>query len=106
MSEKEIRKKVKALQELYFDLIGFVLINAFLILIWLVFDQSGTFWPKYVLLVLGIALGCKAYGMGLMSLFFDHVFFLSSEWEEQKVNEIIGHREIQRKIRLHRDGRK
>ena len=43
--EDAIRKRVKTLKQFYMDVFTFVLINSIIVLIWLVFDQTGTFWP-------------------------------------------------------------
>ena len=41
--EDAIRKRVKTLKQFYMDVFTFVLINSIIVLIWLVFDQTGTF---------------------------------------------------------------
>ncbi|MBA3812900.1 MAG: 2TM domain-containing protein [Alphaproteobacteria bacterium] len=87
--EEEIRRKVKILRRFYMDIINFAIVNAILILIWLTFDRTGTFWPKYVILIWGILLVFKAYRMGTMSLIFPHSTFLSHEWEEKKIREML-----------------
>ncbi|HUX78987.1 MAG TPA: 2TM domain-containing protein [Alphaproteobacteria bacterium] len=103
MKEEEVRKRVKALRGLYMDLIWFVLGNALFTLIWLSFDQSGAFWPKYIFLVWGVALAVDAYRKGILDLFSSHISFLSPEWEEEKIEQLLGPRQDQRKIRLNRD---
>lgn len=105
-TEQEVRKKVKALKRFYMDLMSYALINVLLIFVWLAFDRSGTFWPKYVIVVWGIVLVGKAYWMGLLPLFFDHISFLNPEWEEKKIDEMLGKRQLQRKVPLKRDIRK
>ena len=106
MKEEEVRKKVRALKGLYMDVLWFVLGNILFGLIWLAFDGSTTFWPKYVFLVWGIVLIVEAYRRGVISFFSSHISFLSPEWEEEKVSEIIGPRYDQRKIHLNRDEKK
>ena len=87
--EEEVRKRVKALKRFYMDLINFVLINAVLVLIWFTFDKTGTFWPKYVMVVWGVALLFRASRMGITPMMFHQSSFLSHEWEEKKVKEIL-----------------
>lgn len=87
--EEEIRKRIKKLKQFYLDVVNFFIVNIILILIWLTFDRTGTFWPKYVILIWGILLIFKAYRMGLMYFIFPHTSFLSHDWEEKKVKEIL-----------------
>lgn len=103
MTEQEVRKKVKDLKDVYMDLGLYTLLNALFILIWFFFDTGSVFWPKYILLVWGIALVIKAYRKQVIPLILNHFSFFTPEWEEMKVDEILGHRHIQRKIHLKRD---
>lgn len=106
IKEEDIRKQVKSLKRFYMDSFTFAIVNAFLILIWLVFDRSATFWPKYVMLVWGIALIFKAYRMGVLPLFSHHLAFLTPEWEEKKIKELSRTHQNQRKVQLARDRQK
>ncbi len=103
LREEQVRKKVKILKRFYLDVIYFGIVNFILILIWLTFDRTGTFWPKYVIVVWGIALIFRAYRMGVIPFMFHRVAFLSQDWENKKVKEIIRHRDIQRKSSLNRN---
>jgi hypothetical protein len=103
MNEQEVRKRVKALKGLYMDIIWFILGNALFILIWLAFDRSGSFWPKYIFLVWGVTLVVDAYRKGIFDLFSSYISFLTPEWEEEKIDQLLGPRHGQRKIRLNRD---
>ncbi len=103
MKEEEVRKHVKALKRLYMDITWFVLGNVLFTLIWFAFDRSGAFWPKYIFLVWGVALVVDGYRKGVLNLLFSRISFLSPEWEEEKIDELIGSRQDQQKIRLHRD---
>jgi hypothetical protein len=89
LKEEEIRKRIKVLKRFYVDVINFAVVNAILILIWLTFDKTGTFWPKYVILIWGILLVFKAYRMGVAPLIFPRSSFLSRDWEEKKVRELL-----------------
>ncbi len=94
LREEEVRKKVKNLSRFYMDVIYFGIVNAILILIWLTFDRTGTFWPKYVIVVWAVALVFRAYRMGVIPFMFHRVSFLSQSWEDKKVREIIRRRNI------------
>lgn len=106
MKDADIRKRVKTLKALYMEAASYVGVNALFILIWLIFDRSETFWPKYVLLIWGILLVFKAYRKNLFPFFFSRISFLTPEWENKKVDELMGRRHHQRKIQLKRDLRK
>lgn len=103
LREEEVRKKVKVLKRFYMDVIYFGIVNFILILIWLTFDRTGTFWPKYVIVVWGIALIFRAYRMRVIPFMFHRVAFLSQDWEDKKVKEIIRHQNFRRKSPLHKD---
>ena len=106
MKEQVARKKIKALKGLYTEIISFVFVNAILIVIWLALDRSGSFWPKYVMAIWGIVLAFKAYNLGIIPLGLNRISFLTPEWEERKVEELMEQRHIQRKIHLNRGVKK
>lgn len=87
--EEEVRKKVKILKSFYLDIVNFFVVNSILILIWMVFDKTGTFWPKFVILIWGVLLVFKSYRSGIMPLILPQTSFLSHEWEEKKVREVM-----------------
>lgn len=97
LPEEDIRKKVKTLKKFYLDVINFVLMNIILALVWVTFDKTGTFWPKYVILIWGIFLILKAARMGVLPLIFHRVSFFNQDWEEKKVKELLHRRNTQRK---------
>ena len=106
MNEQEVRKKVKALKGLYMELLSYLGVNAVLILIWATFDSNDVFWPKYILVVWGLALTFKAYRLGLLPLIFHRLSFLTPEWEEKKIKELVGNVSTQRKIQLNRNAKR
>lgn len=106
ITEQEIRVSVRALRRFYLDVINYVIINSLLVILWFVFEQDTVFWPKYVLAVWGIALLFKAYRLGMMPLFNRYPSFLTPEWEEKKVGELMDKYPMQRKIFLKRVGKK
>lgn len=87
--EKEVRKKVKLLKGFYIDIVNFFIVNSILILIWFIFDKTGTFWPKFVILIWGVLLVFKSYRSGIMPLILPQTSFLSQDWEEGKVREVM-----------------
>lgn len=89
LNEDEVRKKVKKLKQFYLDITNFFVVNVILTLIWFTFDKTGTFWPKYVILIWGILLVFKAYRMRLFSVIFPQNSVLNQDWEEKKVREIL-----------------
>jgi hypothetical protein len=106
LTENEIRQKVQILKQFYLDLISYVVVNVALLFIWSVFDKSGTFWPKYVMVVWGLVLMFKAYRMELFSIFVQNISFLTPEWEDERVEELLERRPMQRKVFLKRDAKK
>lgn len=100
MKEADIRKQVKALSEFYRDVLIYALVNGLLFFIWLVFNRTGEFWPKYIILIWGIMLIFKAYRKDLFPIFLQHLSFLTPEWEEKKVDELMENYYQQRKIHL------
>lgn len=97
LREEEIRKKIKLLRRFYMDIINFFIVNSLLILIWVTFDKTGTFWPKYVLLIWGILLVFKAHRMRIVPLLFPRAHFLNHDWEEKKVRELLRKQSSQHK---------
>ncbi|MBY0291929.1 MAG: 2TM domain-containing protein [Alphaproteobacteria bacterium] len=95
--EEEVRKKVKVLKRFYTDVIYFGIVTLILTLIWLTFDRTGSFWPKYVIVIWGIALIFKAYRMGVAPFMFHRVPFFNQDWEEKKVKEIMRRRQFHHK---------
>lgn len=106
IKEEDIRKQVKSLKRFYMDSFTFAIVNTVLILLWVILDRGATFWPKYVIVIWGIALIFKAYRMGILPLFFHQLSFLTSEWEERKIKELTGGSQEQRRIYLSRNKKK
>lgn len=96
LTENDVRKKVKALKRFYMDMINYMIVNLALIVIWWTFDKTGTFWPKYVMVVWGILLLVKASRMGIIPFLFHRTSFLNENWEERKVNEMIRRYNVRR----------
>lgn len=103
IKEEDVRKQVKSLKRFYMDGFTFAIVNMALILVWLVMDRSATFWPKYVIVTWGLVLIFKAYRMGILPLFSQRLSFLTPEWEEKKIKELIGNHQEQRRVHLNRD---
>lgn len=106
LTENEIRQRVQILKQFYMDLISYVVVNVALLFIWSIFDKSGTFWPKYVMVVWGLVLMFKAYRMELFAVFFQNIPFLTPEWEDERVEELLEKSPMQRKVFLKRNEKK
>ena len=101
--EEDVRKQVKLLKRFYMDSFTFAIVNIVFIFIWLSVDRSMTFWPKYVIVIWGLALIFKAYRMGIIPLFSQRLAFLTPEWEEKKIKELTSGHQEQRRVQLNRD---
>ena len=95
--EEEVRKKVKILKRFYTDIVNFLCVNVVLSLILFTFDRTGTFWPKYVMVIWGLALVLRASRMGVMPILFHRNSFFNQDWEEKKVRELMRRRDRQDK---------
>ncbi|MBA3813918.1 MAG: 2TM domain-containing protein [Alphaproteobacteria bacterium] len=104
--ENDVRKQVKLLKRFYMDSFTFAVVNVALIVVWLSIDRGVTFWPKYVIVIWGIALVFKAYRMGIIPLFLQNLSFLTPEWEEKKIKKLTGVHQEQRRVQLSRDKKK
>jgi len=102
VNEEEVRKRIKRLRQFYVDLINFLIVTVILTLIWYTFDTTGTFWPKYVILIWGILLVFKAYRMKLMYFIVPRSSFLTPDWEEKKVREILRKEAMHQKHNHHK----
>jgi hypothetical protein len=87
--EEAIRRRVRTLKQFYMDVFTFILVNSIIVLIWLVFDQTGTFWPKYLIVIWGIILIYRASRKRVLPLIFHRSSLFSHEWEERKVRELM-----------------
>ena len=55
MTGQEIRYQVRSTKGLFMDLFLYFFGNSLFILMWYVFDRNEPFWPKYIMLVWGVA---------------------------------------------------
>ena len=104
--EENVRRKVRALRHFYRDLINFVVMSVVLVCIWWIFDKSGNFWPKYVIVFWGIGLIFMAMNKGIFPLIFHRMTFLDEKWEEKKVKELKRRLPLQPKIPSDSDQKK
>ena len=102
MTEIDARKAVKSLKKFYTDLTWFVLGSLLFTLIWLTFDRHEVFWPKYIFLVWGVSLIVTAYHRGVLDHYLSKLFLLTQEWEDEKITEISGHANDQKRVPLYR----
>lgn len=89
LSIEEARRKVRVLKRFYMEVINFFIVNMVLIMLWLTLDRSGTFWPKYVIVIWGFVLVLKAYRLKIIPLLFYRHSLLDQNWEEKKVRELM-----------------
>ncbi len=101
--EEDIRKQVKILKHVYTDLLNFFLVNVVLSMIWFTFDRTGTFWPKDIIVIWGVALVFRAYRRGVIPIVFHRTSFFNQNWEEKKVRELMRRRDLQDKTPLKKD---
>jgi hypothetical protein len=106
MAEEEIRKRVKSLKSVYIDVLWYLLGCAVFTLLWFIFDRNEIFWPKYLMLVWSIALLIEIIRKKAIPSLSTYIFFLSPEWEERKVKEMLQPYRHQHKITLSRDKKK
>jgi hypothetical protein len=89
LSIEEARRKIRVLKRFYMEVINFFIVNMVLIILWLTLDRSGTFWPKYVIVIWGFVLVFKAYRLRIIPLLFHRHSLLDQSWEEKKVRELM-----------------
>ena len=106
MVEEEIRKRVKSLKSLYMDVLWYILGSGIFTLLWFIFDRNEIFWPKYIMLVWSVALLVEMIRKKAIPPLSSYIFFLSPEWEERKVKEMLQPYRDQHKITLSRDRKK
>ena len=80
---EEAKKKVKKLKTFYHNLITYVVVNIFLIAINLI-TSPDQLWFYWVTIFWGISLAITG-----ARIFMTKNEFLSSEWEEKKIKEIL-----------------
>ena len=100
MRQQEVYKRVKSTKGLYRDLLWYGVGNSLFILMWFIFDRNQIFWPKYTLLVWGLALLIENFRKKVFPFLSSHLFFLNGEWEERKVKELTDAKPRQHKIFL------
>ncbi|HBG34418.1 MAG TPA: hypothetical protein DER04_02355 [Holosporales bacterium] len=102
MTGQEIRYQVRSTKGLFMDLFLYFFGNSLFILMWYVFDRNEPFWPKYILLVWGVALGIETLRKQVLPCLSRHILFFNRDWEERKVKELTSHEREQHKIFLNR----
>lgn len=88
MNEKEVREHVKRLRRFYMDVVIYLGVNAFLILVWLL-SGDGYFWPIWVIIGWGIGLGLHALSLGLIPQMTAMLPFMTAEWEDEEVKRMM-----------------
>jgi len=79
---REARKRVEELKGFYGNLISYIVVNSFLLVINLVTSPAYLwfFWP-----LLGWGIGVLFHGLKV----FNYVPFFGKDWEERKIKELI-----------------
>jgi len=88
LSEKDIRDKVKDLRKFYLQLTLYGFINFVCVVIWAV-SGGNYFWPIWVMVGWGTALGVQAIWLELFPNLSDILPFMRPEWEEMQVKKIV-----------------
>lgn len=92
MNEKEVREHVRKLRRFYTDVVIYLAVNAFLILVWAL-SGVGYFWPIWVIIGWGIGLGLHALSLGLIPQMTSMLPFMTAEWEDEEVRRLMDERE-------------
>ncbi|MEI8295616.1 MAG: 2TM domain-containing protein [Alphaproteobacteria bacterium] len=88
VQEEKIRENVRELRSFYTNALIFAGVSALSVLAWLL-SGGGRFWPIWVLIGSGLAIGLQAFRLGMMPILEEWFPFLTTEWEEQKVASIL-----------------
>ncbi|OJW50133.1 MAG: hypothetical protein BGO67_02050 [Alphaproteobacteria bacterium 41-28] len=88
MNEHNAREYVSKLRRFYTDALIYVVVNLGLVLIWAI-SGGGYFWPIWVIVGWGIGLGVHAFSLGLIPQINAWAPFLTPEWEERQVQELM-----------------
>jgi hypothetical protein len=86
--EEKIRENVRELRSFYTNTLIFAGVSILSILAWLL-SGGGKFWPIWVLIGSGLAIGLQAFRLGMMPILEEWFPFLTTEWEEQRVASIL-----------------
>ncbi len=92
MNEKEVREHVRKLRRFYTDVVIYLGVNTFLILVWAL-SGVGYFWPIWVIIGWGIGLGLHALSLGLIPQMTSMLPFMTAEWEDEEVRRLMDERE-------------
>lgn len=95
-NKQDIETYARLLKNFYGELYSCVIVNAGLILIWLL-TGAGYFWPIWPIVVWGISLLIKASKLEIIDHGFyeqcdalrERFLFLKKDWEEEKVQEML-----------------
>jgi len=88
--EQQIRRQVKKIRAFYMELLNYVGVNIVLIIIWSLTGEADEFWPKWVVLIWGMLLVIRGYRTGVFPAIMGRLHFMSEDWENRKVNEMMG----------------
>lgn len=86
--EEKIREQVRELRSFYTNILIFSGVSILSILAWLL-SGGGKFWPIWVLIGSGLAVGLQAFRLGMMPILEEWFPFLTTAWEEQKTAALL-----------------
>lgn len=87
MTEEQIRERVREMRSFYINVLTYGGVSVLCIFAWLL-SGGGKFWPIWVIIGGGLAVGLQAFRLGLIPMMADWFPFLSPEWEEHQVAEM------------------
>lgn len=86
--ETEVRERVRELRVYYTNLVVYSGVSIGCILIWLL-NGAGAFWPIWPIMAFGIAAALQGARLGQLKALDDWFPFLSPEWEEAQVKNML-----------------
>jgi len=86
--EEKVREHVRELRSFYTHILIFSGVSLLSILAWLL-SGGGKFWPIWVLIGSGLAIGLQAFRLGMMPILGEWFPFLTTAWEEQKTADLL-----------------
>ena len=92
----QVRQKVCDLKKFYTNILTYVAVSFFCILLWLAGDR-GFFWPVWVILGFFIASLSQAIRVGYLPVIENIFPFLQQNWEEEQVQAILKKERIKQK---------
>lgn len=95
-SKEEAQKYARLLKNFYGELYSYIMANAAIIFLWVLFD-GGHFWPIWIILIWGATLVVKASKLHVLDhrvyaecdKLRDKFLFMKKDWEARKVEQLV-----------------